>query len=76
MNNDADKYQIISLAEAADLYGFSSVYLSHLARRGRLKAQKVGNSYVTTPADMEEFIESRQKKGVYRDDIQVQHWHI
>ena len=67
----ADKNRLISLPEAANLYGFDPVYLSHLARRGRLKAQKIGNSWVTTPIDVEEYIRSRQKRGVYREDINL-----
>ena len=73
MNNDADKDRLISLNEAADLYGFDHRYLGTLARKGRLKAQKIGNSWVTTPAYVEEFIESRQKRGVFREDIEVLH---
>ncbi|MCI0396688.1 MAG: helix-turn-helix domain-containing protein [Chloroflexi bacterium] len=71
MSTAEDKNRLISLAEAAELYGFSRVYLSELAKKGRLKAQKVGNSWVTTPSDMEDYIRSRQKRGVYRDDIQL-----
>jgi len=66
-----DKTRLISLVDAAALYGFSAKYLSNIAKKGRLKAQKIGNSWVTTPNDMEEFIRSRQLRGVYRDDIQV-----
>lgn len=66
-----DKDRLISLAEAAEIYGFTRVYLSELAKKGRLKAQKIGTSYVTTPKDVEEFIRSRQKRGAYRDDIQL-----
>jgi hypothetical protein len=40
-----------------------------LANRGRLKAQKVGKMWVTTPQDVEDYIASRQKRGAYRDDI-------
>ena len=69
--NAEDKNRLISLAEAAELYGFSHVYLSELAKKGRLNAQKIGNSWATTPADVEAFISSRQKRGVYRDDIQL-----
>jgi hypothetical protein len=69
-NDPNDKTRLISLPEAATLYGFSPKYLSNLANRGRLKAQKVGNSWVTTPQDVEDFIRSRQQRGVYRDDIQ------
>ncbi len=66
-----DKNRLISLVEAAQLYGFNRDYLSELARRGRLKAQRIGNMWVTTPADVEAFIASRQRRGVYRDDIDI-----
>ena len=68
---NTDKTRLISLAEAADLYGFDQRYLATLARKGRLKAQKIGNSWAVTPQDIEIFITSRQKRGVYRDDIQL-----
>ena len=74
MPNDTDKddkQRLISLPEAAEIYGFSAQYLRNLVNRGRLKAQKVGNSWVTTPADVEDFIRSRQKRGAYRDDIEI-----
>ena len=66
-----DKTRLISLVEAAELYGFNSGYLAELAKKGRLKAQKIGNSWVTTPANLEDYILSRRKRGVYREDIQV-----
>jgi predicted DNA-binding transcriptional regulator AlpA len=68
---DKDKNRLISLAEASELYGFSQVHLAQLCQRGRLKAQKIGNSWATTPAAIEEYIESRQKRGAYRNDIQL-----
>ena len=67
----ADKDELISLAEAARRYGFSQEYLSRLARRGRLKAVKIARNWLTTPANVEEFIRSRQRRGKYRDDIQI-----
>lgn len=66
-----DKTRLISLSDAAAIYGFNSDYLGQLARKGRLKAQKFGNSWVTTVADVEDFIRSRQKRGSYRDDIDL-----
>ena len=71
MNESDDKTRLISLPEAAELYGFNAVYLRNLARKGRIKAEKVGNSWVTTPQDVEDYIASRQKRGAYRDDIQL-----
>lgn len=66
-----DKDELISLADAAERYGFNRIYLAELARKGRLKAQKIGNMWVTTPANVETFIRSRKRRGAYRDDIQV-----
>ena len=73
MMNDTneDKERLISLAEASEMYGFNRDYLGELARRGRLEAHKIGNMWVTTPADVEEYIRSRESRGAYRKDIQA-----
>lgn len=71
--NDAeeDKTRLITLSEAASLYKLDNNYLGQLARKGRLNARKVGSVWITTPQDVEDFIRSRQKRGVFRDDIQL-----
>jgi len=66
-----DKDELISLAEAARRYGFSHDYLRRLAIKGKLKAVKIARNWLTTPANVEEFIRSRQRRGKYRDDIQA-----
>jgi hypothetical protein len=66
-----DKGRLISLPEAAKLYGFNADHLRHLAQKGRLAAQKVGDRWITTPADVETYIRSRKKRGTYRNDIQL-----
>ena len=71
LDDENDKNRLISLPEAAEIYGFSSKHLSHLAHKGRLVAQKIGNSWVTTPVNIENYIRSRKKRGAYRDDIQL-----
>jgi hypothetical protein len=71
VNDTDDKTRLISLPEAAELYGFSPDYLRNLAQKGRLKAQKVADRWITTPQNMEEYIASRKHRGVYRDDIQL-----
>lgn len=68
-SEETDKTRLISLPEAAELYGFSSDYLRNLAQRGRLHAQKVGPVWVTTPQAMENYIISRKKRGTFRNDI-------
>lgn len=65
------KDRLISLPEAAQIYGFNPRYLAELAKKGRLNAQKIGNSWVTTPKDVEEYVRSRKKIGAYRDDIDI-----
>lgn len=66
-----DKTRLISLAEAAERYGFSTSYLRQIAIKGRLIAQKVGGMWITTPADVEAYILTRNKRGAYRDDITI-----
>ena len=65
------KDELISLAEAARRYGFTHRHLRELARKGRLKAVKIARDWLTTPADVEEYIRSRQRRGRYRGDIQA-----
>ena len=64
-----DKERLISLTEASEMYGFSTGYLRQIARKGRLKAQKIAKTWLTTPADVEAYIESRQRRGAYKEDI-------
>ena len=68
---NADKSRLISLPEAANLYGFNAKYLAQLAKKGRLEAKKIGGIWLTTPENVETYISSRQKRGAYRDDISV-----
>lgn len=66
-----DKNRLIPLVQASEIYGFNHAYLATLARNGRLKAQKISSIWVTTPTDVENYIRSRKKVGVYREDILV-----
>lgn len=66
-----DKTSKISLAEAAELYGFDQDYLRQLIHKGRLTARKSGGVWLITPMDLESYIASRQRRGKYRDDIKL-----
>ena len=70
MPNKPKKDELITLSQAAEISGFSVGYLRILAERGRLKAKKIGVQWFTTPGDINIFIKSREKRGVYRDDIE------
>jgi excisionase family DNA binding protein len=61
--------ELISLSEAAKRYGLSRTYLRTIARSGRLKAKKVGRDWLTTPVDLEAYIESREQRGAFRRDL-------
>jgi len=60
---EEDKTRLISLKEAAEMYGFQPDSLRQLVHSGRLKARKFGHIWSTTPADMEAYLESRKKAG-------------
>lgn len=62
--------ELITLAEAAKRYGLSHDYLRRIAGKGRLQAQKIGRDWLTTPAAIEGYLSSRQKRGAYRDDLE------
>ncbi len=47
---------IISLQEAAARFGVSRSHLQWLARKGRLRATKVGNMWVTTEKAVAEYL--------------------
>jgi len=61
--------EMITLAQASEIYGFSVKYLQNLAARGRVECKKFGDLWVTTPKAMEEFIKSRVVRGVYKKEI-------
>ena len=61
-----NKDELVSLSEAAETYGYSGDYLRRLAEKGRLRAQKLGRNWLTTGVDMESFIESRERRGLYK----------
>ncbi|MBI5634712.1 MAG: helix-turn-helix domain-containing protein [Nitrospirae bacterium] len=63
--------ELISLAEAEALYGLGMDYLRTISRNGRLNARKIGRNWVTTRADVEEYLRTRTKKGAYRTDIEI-----
>jgi membrane-associated HD superfamily phosphohydrolase len=73
VNDTDDKTRLISLSlKLLNYMGLAQIICVNLAQKGRLKAQKVGPSWVTTPQDVEDYIASRQKRGSLRDDIQPQ----
>jgi hypothetical protein len=54
--------ELLSLTEAAQLSGFSMIYLRQIAQRGRLRARKITGNWVTTMAAIEEYKRTRSHK--------------
>lgn len=63
------KDDLLTLTQAAEAYGFSGDYLRRLAEKGRLQARKLGRNWLTTSDDMQTFIESRERRGVYKKRV-------
>jgi excisionase family DNA binding protein len=62
--------ELITLAEAAEYAGLSKGSLHEYAKRGRLKAKKIGLYWVTTYAAVDEYLASRNLDNIpkkYRD---------
>jgi hypothetical protein len=56
--------ELISLAEAAKLSGFSHDNLKRVAQSGKLPARKIGRNWVTTLAAVEEYRKNRSLKNI------------
>jgi excisionase family DNA binding protein len=63
------KDDLLTLSQAAEVYGYSGDYLRRLAEKGRLKARKLGRNWLTTSSDVEAFIESRERRGLYKQTV-------
>jgi hypothetical protein len=58
--------ELISLADAADYANLSRHSLSTYMRKGRLRAKKIGNVWVTTRAAVDEYLSSRKLENIPR----------
>lgn len=55
--------EILSLAEAAMLSGLSAHTLAQQAEKGKLRARKVGRTWVTTRDCLEEYLRGHARNG-------------
>ncbi len=56
MNVEVNKRKTLSLKEASELTGYHQDYLGQLCRSGKLRATKLGKSWVTTESALNEFV--------------------
>jgi hypothetical protein len=55
--------QLLSLAEAAEISGLAAHTLAQQAQKRRLRAKRVGRTWVTTQALLQEYLASRWHTG-------------
>ncbi|NLF78910.1 MAG: helix-turn-helix domain-containing protein [Chloroflexi bacterium] len=55
--------KLISLAQAAEISGFTPSHLRLLARQGKLWATKLGRDWLTTEAAVREYLAKERKRG-------------
>ena len=53
--------ELITLTEAAELSGLGYALLRRISGKGRLRAKKYGNTWLTTLAAVEEYKKSRHR---------------
>ncbi len=58
--------ELISLQEAAEYAGLEKSSLHNYARRGRLRAKRLGPIWVTTKAAIDEYLASRDLDSIPR----------
>ncbi len=56
--------ELISLQQAAEYAGLTKDTLHNYAKRGRLKAKRLGPIWVTTRAAVDEYLASRELKHI------------
>jgi excisionase family DNA binding protein len=56
--------ELISLQQAAEYAGLTKDTLHNYAKRGRLKAKRLGPIWVTTRAAVDEYLQSRDAKSI------------
>jgi excisionase family DNA binding protein len=58
--------ELLSLKEAAELSPYSADYLNLLARKGKLKARKIGRDWLITRADLFEYLNKQHLESKSR----------
>lgn len=56
--------ELISLQQAAEYCGLTKGSLHEYAKKGRLRAKKIGTMWVTTTAAVDEYLRSRNLENI------------
>jgi hypothetical protein len=64
-----EKY--LSMAQAAEVSPYEQEYLSLLARRGELKAEKIGRNWYTTVEWLNDYLRDKKPGEIIKDEVKV-----
>ncbi len=59
-------FQLLSLKEAATLTPYSADYLNLLARKGKIRARKIGRDWLITKSDLFDYLRKQQLESQSR----------
>lgn len=68
MQSGKPEFDLLSLREAAELSPYSADYLNLLARKGKIKAIKIGRDWLITKADLFKYLEKQRHESRVRLD--------
>lgn len=69
---EALEREFMTLAEAAERYGYTDASsLRQAVHRGSLKAVKIGNTYLTKPDWVEDYIKSRPRGPAWHSGVKI-----
>jgi len=62
-NKDPDLVELITFSQAAQISGFTTRHLRHLAKTGDIWAKKLGPNWVTTAKAVQDYLALNKKPG-------------
>lgn len=69
MDQNQSNLDLLTLKEAAELSPYSADYLNLLARKGKIRASKIGRDWLITKADLFEYLEKQQSDSKQRVSV-------
>ena len=66
MNQFTEAAELLSLKEASELSPYSADYLNLLARKGKLRARKIGRDWLITKADLFQYLNKQHLESKSR----------
>lgn len=69
MPQTGSELDLLTLAQAAEFSPYSADYLNLLARKGKIKATKIGRDWLITKADLFEYLRKQQTESKNRVSV-------